>query len=181
MINALYMNDLNEMPTEEERQRFRIEDLSSLNWAMRKLTAIEAKKAEVNTLANDEIERIEHYRKSELEKLADSEDFFKTLIQDYASRKRSEDPKYKSEKTPYGSISFRKQQPKWIYDDQALVDFLEENDHHELIRVKKEPVKTEIKKLFKVDNGLVVDEHGQIVEGIRVEEQPDTLDIKVGG
>lgn len=181
MINALYMNDLNEMPTEEERQRFRIEDLSSLNWAMRKLTAIEAKKAEVNNLANDEIERIEHYRKSELDKLADSEDFFKSLIQDYASRKRAEDPKYKSEKTPYGSIGFRKQQPKWIYDDQALVEFLEANDRDDLIRVKKEPVKTEIKKIFRVDKGFAIDEHGQIVEGIRVEEQPDTLDIKVGG
>lgn len=172
---------LKEMIDEQRRKEYKITDLSSLTWAMRKLSAIEAKKAEVNQVADQEIAHIESYRKSELEKLADSEAFFNSLINDYANEQRATDPKYKSEKTPYGSIGFVKQQPKWKYQDEALVEFLEKNNYSDLVRVKKEPVKTEIKKMFTVnDDGRVYDENGQEVEGITVEFLPEQLRVKVG-
>lgn len=175
-INPLQMNDLENM---EQDQKFTITDLSSLTWALRKLAAIEAKKAEVNAVSDAEIERIEAYRKKEIDVLQGSEHFFKSLITEYAIKKREEDPKFRNEKTPYGSIGFRKQQPKWNYDDEALLTFLEENNPA-LIRVKKEPVKTEIKKLFQVsDDGRVFDGNGQEVTGIKVEFLPETIDVKV--
>jgi phage host-nuclease inhibitor protein Gam len=183
MINPLYMNDIEEMETEvseENRERFKIHDLSSLTWAMRKLSAIEAKKADVNLLVNNEKERLEQYRTKELENLQGSENFFHSLIHDYAERMRAEDPKFK-QSTPYGKISYRKQTAKWNYDDSALIEYLEQNEFADLIRIKKEPVKTEIKKLFKVDKGgYVYDTNGQEVHGILVEHLPDQLTVKVG-
>lgn len=182
MINPLHLEELDELPeqTEESRQRFQITDIASLNWALRKLSAIKAKKDEVNKLADAEIERIENYRKRELDALQGSEDFFNSLIADYAIRRRNEDPKFKSEKTPYGSIRFRKQQPKWHYDDEKLLEHLKANDLKEFIRVKEEPNKAEIKKKFVVlDDGKVVDTNGQEIEAIKVEFQPDALDVKV--
>lgn len=177
-INPLQLEELREI---EEQKRFEITDLSSLNWALRKLAAIEAKKAEVNKLADAEIERIESYRTRELEGLQRSEDFFKSLIAEYAVRRRLEDPKFKSESTPYGRIGFRKQQPKWHYNDEEVTTFLEK-EHPDLIRVKKEPIKNEIKARFKVtDDGKVYDDNGQEVPGIKVEFLPDTLDVKVDG
>lgn len=180
-ISPLYVEELQNMPSEEEKQRFRITDLASLTWAMRKLAAIEAKKAEVNAVADQEIERIEKYRQSELDKLAGSEEFFKSLISEYATRRREEDPKFKSEKTPYGSIGFRKQPPRWHYNDDELIAYLEQNEYTDLIRVKKEPAKTEIKKLFQpLADGRVIDTNGQEVAGITVEHLPETLTVKVG-
>jgi phage host-nuclease inhibitor protein Gam len=183
MLNPLYMNDIDEMEnevSEENRERFKIHDLSSLTWAMRKLSAIEAKKADVNLLVNNEKERLEQYRTKELESLQGSEDFFHSLIQEYADQKKEKDPKFK-QKTPYGSIGYRKQPAKWNYDDSALIEYLEQNEFAELVRIKKEPVKTEIKKLFKVDEGgYVYDTNGQEVHGIIVEYLPDTLTVKVG-
>jgi phage host-nuclease inhibitor protein Gam len=183
MLNPLYMNDIEEMETEvseENRERFKIHDLSSLTWAMRKLSAIEAKKADVNLLVNSEKERLEQYRTKELESLQGSENFFHSLIQEYADQEKAKDPKFK-QKTPYGSISFRKSQPKWNYDEPALIEYLEQNELSEYIRIKKEPVKTEIKKLFKVDKGgYVYDTNGQEVNGILVEYLPDQLAVKVG-
>lgn len=182
MINPLYMNDLEEMNeiTEEAKQRFQIVDLASLSWALRKLRAIEAKRKDINGLVDAEIERLEDFRKRELQGLQNSEDFFRGLIGEFAQRQRDEDPSFKSIKTPYGTIGFRKQQPKWHYDDDALVSFLEKNDHADLIRIKKEPAKSEIKKLFKAnEDGRVFDENGQEVVGIKVEFLPETLDVKV--
>lgn len=177
-MNPMLARELEELPNEHDR--FEIKDIHSLNWALRKLAAIKAKRDEVNELADAEIARIEAYRKHEMDKLQGSEDFFKQLIADYAARRRAEDPKFKSEVTPYGRIGYRKQQPKWHYNDDDLVRYLNENELFDFIRVKEEPNKVEIKKAFKVtDEGRVFDPDGNEVECIKVEFLPETLEVKV--
>lgn len=180
-MNPLFQEELDEIEQQEveERQSFRVTDLDSLNWVFRKLAAIESKKSEVNKLAAAEICRIQDYQKRELDKLARDEEFFRSHVSAYAIMRREADPKFKSEKTPYGSLTLKKQQPKWNYDDAALVEWLESNERTDLIRIKKEPVKTDIKKLFSVtDSGSVVDPDGVPVEGIYVEHRGDELVIK---
>ncbi|ALA12460.1 host-nuclease inhibitor Gam family protein [Paenibacillus larvae] len=180
MINALQLHEIQEVEelTEESRQRFEVKDVQSLSWVLRKMAALQAKKLEVNELIDVEIERLQHFRNKELESLQNNEDFFRGLISEYAIRKRDEDPKFK-EKTPYGAISFRKKQPKWHYNDAALINHLKSNDLTEFVRVKEEPDKVAIKKQFKLNNGLIYDPDGQAVEGITVEQQPDELVIKL--
>lgn len=178
-MNALQIHELEEIK-QEETQRFKVTDINSLNWALRKMAAIDAKIKEVNALADAEIERIENFRKQELSSLQQSQDFFQGLIGEYALKRRDEDPAFKSEKTPYGRITWTKRQPKWNYNNDEVINYLEENGRRELIRVKKEPVKTEIKKLFQVnEDGRVFDENGQEVPGISVEFIPDELKVKV--
>ncbi|MNW43556.1 Bacteriophage Mu Gam like protein [compost metagenome] len=180
-INPLFQEELDEIEQQEqeERQRFAVTDLESLNWVFRKLAAIEAKKNEVNKLADAEKYRIETYRTRELDKLQRDMEYFNSLVSEYAAERRATDPKFKSEKTPYGTLSFKKQQPKWNYDDEKLVSWLENTGANELIRIKKEPVKAEIKKLFvPIESGVVVDPEGQMVDGIMVEYRSDELVIK---
>lgn len=181
MLNPIFAQELETVLIEKERQQFKITDLASLTWAMRKLKAIEQKKEEVNAVADQEIEHIEQYRKSELNKLAGSEEFFKSLIHEYAIRKRTEDPMFKSQKTPYGSIGFRKQQPKWHYDDNKIISYLKQNGLDGFLRIKEELDKKEIKNTFRVaEDGRVIDPNGQVVEGIKIEFLPEKLDVKVG-
>lgn len=133
----------------------------------------------MDKLVESEKYRIESYRQREHEKLQRDEEYFRSLISEYAAEKRSHDPKFKTEKTPYGSITFKKQQPKWNYDDQTLVTWLRENGHEELVRTKFEPVKTDLKKMFSVNSaGLVVSPDGEVVEGVMVEIRGDELVIK---
>lgn len=183
-INPLYMNELEMIESledfnEEVKQRFQVTDLSSLNWTLRKLAVIEEKKKETNEMIDAEIERLNAFRKKELDKQQGAEDFFKILISEFAIHKRDEDPGFKSQKTPYGTIGFRKQQPKWNYDDEKLVNHLEATEYNHLVRTKKEPIKTEIKKLFTIrEDGRVLDDAGCFVDGITIEFLPDVLDIK---
>lgn len=180
-MNPLYMTELETIEnTEEAKQRYQVKDLASLNWAMRKLTAIEAKKREIRNMIEDEMERLKLFLEKETSGLTDSENFFKGLISEYAIRKRDEDPQFKTEKTPYGKVTFRKVPDKWLYDEELLIAYLEQNEYTNLIRTKKEPVKTEIKKMFQPNNdGRVFDENGQEVAGITVEQVADELSIKV--
>lgn len=189
------MNELLEMELIEAKEttevaemsgeRFAIQDLDSANWAFRKLAAIERKRKEIKELADREIERIKDWQKQEEESLNNSKEFFEGLLTEYFVRQKEVDPKFKLS-TPYGKVSSRKQQPKWNYEDEKLIGYLE---HYkpELIKIKKEVDKNDFKKAVKekdgfilMDDGKVVsNETGELIEGVTVEERPDSINIKV--
>lgn len=180
------MNELLEMELEEAIDtveaaevggRFTIQDLDSANWAFRKLAAIERKRKEIQELADREIERIKNWQQQEEESLNNSKEFFEGLLTEYYVKQKETDPEFKIS-TPYGKVSSRKQQPKWHYDEDKLVKWLKENNQN-LLRVKYEPDKNEIKKTYKIVGTNVVTEDGEIVEGITIEERPEKVAIKV--
>lgn len=161
----------------EAKERFKINDLDGANWAFRKLKAILEKENEIKGLMQKEIERIQNWAKDELDKLENSTQFFEGLLTEYFIAEKEKDPKFKIS-TPYGKVSSRKQQPKWNYDNDKVIEWLKENNM-DLVRVKHEPDKVAIKKTYKVAGTNVVTEDGEIVEGITIEERPDSINIKV--
>jgi len=178
-MNALARMEDTTAP-ERERERFKITDLQSLSWAFRKLAAIAQKKAEVNALCDEEVQRIEHYRQKEISALESSEEFFRGLIEEYAAAQRAADPEFKKASTPYGTVRYRKQQPKWHYDDDKLLESLKAAGLTELIRVKEEPDKATLKKRAVVQNGQVIDPAtGAIIEGVTVEELGEKIELEV--
>lgn len=177
-MDVLYEMELQEaLETPKTQERFRIDNLEAANWAFRKLAAIERKRKEIQELANKEIERIKEWQEREERSLDNSKEYFEGLLTEYFAREREKDPKFKIS-TPYGKVSARKQQPKWHYDEDKLVKWLKENNQN-LLRVKYEPDKNEIKRVYKVVGTNVVTEDGEIVEGITVEERPEKITIKV--
>ena len=177
-MDVLFEMELQEaVEVSETQERFKIDNLEAANWAFRKLAAIERKKKEVQELAQKEIERIKTWEQQEISSLNNSKEFFEGLLTEYFAREREKDPKFKIS-TPYGKVSARKQQPKWHYDDEKLVNWLLQNDK-ELVRTKYEPDKNGIKKKYKVVGTNVVTEDGEIVEGITIEERQEKINIKV--
>ena len=65
-----------------------------------------------------------------------------------------------------------------MYDDEKIIEWLRTNDP-ELIRIKEEPSKEDIKKKYTIVGNNVVTENGEIVEGITIEERPESITIKV--
>ena len=177
-MDVLYEMELQEaLETSETQERFRIDNLEAANWAFRKLAAIERKRKEIQELANKEIERIKEWQEREERSLDNSKEYFEGLLTEYFAREREKDPKFKIS-TPYGKVSARKQQPKWHYDEAKLIEWLKENNK-DLLRVKYEPDKNEIKRVYKVVGTNVVTDDGEIVEGITIEERPEKITIKV--
>ena len=168
---------MGETTEEDAKEEFKVESIEQANWAFRKLRAINTKAREIKDIGAAEKARIEEWEKKELAILENSTEFFEGLLVEYFIRQKEVDPKFKIS-TPYGEVSSRKQQPKWNYEDEKVLEWLKANDT-ELIRIKEEVNKAELKKKYKVVGNEVVTKDGEIVEGIRVDERPDSISIKV--
>lgn len=177
------MNSLHEFLDEQEgteKESFTVKDDSAANWALRKIKQMNDQIEQNNALAVAEIDKIEQWNQSENEKAQQSIDYFQGLLAEYALKKKEEDPKFKSLKLPNGRIGFRKRQPKWIYHDETVVKALEKANLNDFIRVKKVPSKADIKKAFDVvGNQAINPDTGEILEGITIEEQPDSFNVAV--
>ncbi|MBB6215627.1 phage host-nuclease inhibitor protein Gam [Anaerosolibacter carboniphilus] len=179
MLNQLDLLEIEEVQQSGvQENRFIINDIEGVNWAFRKIKAYHNQKAEIEALAKAEIERIQTWLVNEAKQIDESIAFFEGKLTEYAVVQREADPKFKCS-TPYGKIGFRKQQPKWEYDEEKAIHSLKEAGLKELIRVKEEPKKDEIKKLFRVVDGKAVDPDGQIIDGITITDREDKLEIKV--
>lgn len=173
------MANFYEVEEEEQKERFKITDLSSADWVLRKRQAI-----------IDDLETSTEYAKAEMQKyqnfIANQEKaaeeqiaYFNYLIEDYLREQKAENPKYKLQ-TAVGQANFRNSKT-WEYEEDEIMNFLKENNMEEFIRIKvTESInKTDLKKSLKVtDAGMAVTEDGEIVPGIAIKDT-QTLTIKM--
>lgn len=158
-MNMLLQNDLQEV-----KEEFKVIDLQSATWVLRKLRAVNEKMNEINTIAVEEISRINEWAEKEVKSLNYDKEYFERLLSAYYVEERAKDKKFKLS-TPYGKVTSRKT-TKYIYEDeQAIMDYCNTNEI-DVIRVKEELDKTVFKKLCK--DG-VNQETGEVVPGVRVE------------
>lgn len=177
MISELVKNELEEL--QQEYTGFRVTDLDTANWCFRKLQALKHQKNEFENLAQAEMDRIQNWLEARLQTLIRQEEFFNNLLQEYALVQRAADPKFKIS-TPYGKVSFRKQQPKWNYKDETVLNSLKAASLTDFIKIKEEVNKAELKKAAKVVNGnVLIADTGELIEGIEVVEQPEAIKIEV--
>lgn len=158
-MNMLLQNDFQEV-----KEEFKVTDLQSATWALRKLRVVNEKINEINTVAVEEIARINEWAEKEVKSLNADKEYFEGLLSAYYIEERSKDKKFKLS-TPYGKVTSRKTS-KYIYEDeQAIMDYCYANEI-DAIRVKTELDKTALKKLCKDGVNQVT---GEIVPGVRVE------------
>lgn len=187
LLEEVELDELNELlnseePFEEVRERFQIKDLSSMNWALRKLTVLNKNLEEERLLAQAETQRIQKWYAKQAEANQNSVDFLEGLIREYAKAQRANDPKWK-QKSPYGLVSFRKQQPEWKYDDEIALDYFLRSEWVETcVHVKHELDKTKIKESFTVvDEKLIVISTGEVIPGVMVTNRDPVVTIKLEG
>jgi len=156
-----------ELENPEVRGRFKILNIDQATWGMRKLEALNVKKSEINATADSEIERIEKWRVREVNHISHSISFFEALLSEYMLFRRGTDPKFKSESTPYGRITFTKQQPEWNYEDEhATAEYLLGVDGMSRYAkvVKSIGNKTELKKAVEIKRDVFIEDQGESVE-----------------
>ena len=174
---------LHEYLDEQEQvneEGFIVDNEQKANWALRKIKELQQEIEDNTRLAEKEIDKIKTWESQQNKSLGDSILYFEGLLHDYATRKRAEDPDFKSMSLPNGRIGYRKQQPRWSYDDETLIKYLERTELDELIRVSKAPNKAEIRKQFEVVGDKVINaETGEVVEGIEIEHRPEAFNWSV--
>lgn len=162
---------LNQALQEEVSEGFKIQNLEGAVWTFRKLRAIEAKKAEIKAIADEERARIDVWEQQEIKQYEADKEYFEGLLSAYYVEQKAQDKKFKLS-TPYGKVTSRKDK-KWIYEEEQLIDYLEMEDP-EGVRIKREVDKTYLKKKYK--DG-VNQETGEILPYVRIEES-ESISVK---
>lgn len=192
-MNALQEQELIDLALEQEddegfpiddselKERWKVTNLDSANWCLRKLAALKARQMEIDQLARAEVERITSWQKKQTEGLDRQGEFFTGLLEEYHRRELAADPKRKTITTPYGEMHLRKQQPQWAFDEAALIPYLNINYPY-LVKEKVvySPDKQKIKEFFKVADGQALDiVTGEVIPGVAVYDRAEAFSVKV--
>ncbi|MBH8599097.1 MULTISPECIES: host-nuclease inhibitor Gam family protein [unclassified Thermoactinomyces] len=179
VINEISLHDFLE-EQEQIKEHFVVDSPEKANWVLRKIKALQSKKAGNIALAESEIEKIYAWLEMVNGQIDWDLDYLTGLLTAYANELRHEDPEFKSMNLPNGKIGFRKQQPKWNYQEKTLVQSLKDLGRIDLIRIKEEPDKNGLRKAFKIQGNRVVDpETGMVIDGVSVEHREDELKIEI--
>lgn len=159
-----------------EEERFVIDSASKADWAMHKLSEINNQIEDIKTRAAVQEQQIFEWKVAEIQKLSESQEYFKGLLNEYAQNELAEDPKFRFT-SPWGKISVSHSK-KWSYNDDKLIKQYKGTDF-----VKKEYKlnKKDLKKSIEIVNGKPISKDtGEIVDGITITEE-EKINIKAEG
>jgi hypothetical protein len=128
------------------REKFRVTDLETFDWAARKLDGLVRRQQQIRSAAVAEQLRIGLWATREVEKLDGGVAYFRGLLEAYHKELLAEDPKRKTVSTLYATSTARKKPDNIEYEDDAMLVWLDQAHRDDLIRVKREPNRSEIKK-----------------------------------
>jgi hypothetical protein len=153
-----------------EREHFKITDDNAASWAMRKLRTLRERQAEIDTVARDEIARIEKWHLAASGALVADTNFFTAILTHYAQQQRNELDR-KSVSLPYGTIKSRAGTSRVeVSDVDGFLAWARVNAPA-LVRTREEPDKTQIKNsLVHVAGDMVIDKAtGEVVPGVAIQ------------
>lgn len=176
---------INEEEVREEKERFVIDDDNKACWALKEIKKLQEKVAQKEELAKTQKRQIDEWLEDETKKHQESINYLESLLMQYGFELKKKDPKLKTHSLPFGDLRFRKQQPKWEYDDAKLLESVKEAELNEVIKIKESVNKAGLKKLVKkekavIENGqVIITDLGVVLEGVQVVDRPERFEVKV--
>lgn len=171
-LSEVMLEAYEEPQDEEQRARFRIQNEDMANWAVQKIAKERAAYREAQAVAEEQTQRIDTWlagKKAELER---AEGFFGGLLAAYYLPVYEESDEHrKTFKLPAGAVQIRKQQPEYVRDDARLLKWLKRNKLRGYIEKVEKPKWGELKKRLRQAGERVVDENGEVVDGVLVVER----------
>lgn len=164
-----------------EEDTLMIKNKSDADFYVKQINKLRQQKEEINEFVDGEIERqlrmYEEYRKKSLKPLDSQIAFYEEALKTFTLNEYEQTGK-KSIKLPNGTLGIKKQQPKYVYNDEEVLEFLRNNDMNDYIRMKPELNKKDLKKnsIVNSNNELIID--GKVVPGVDVIPQDDKFEVK---
>lgn len=165
----------------EEDGTLLVKNKSDADFYLRQINKLKKQKEEINEFVDQEIERqlrlYQEYREDRMRPLDNQIAFYENALKTFAMNEYAETNK-KTIKLPNGTLAIKKQQPKYVYNDEQVLEFLQENNYKDYIRTKAEVNKKDLKKNAIVNNNneLIID--GKVVPGVTVIPQEDKFEVK---
>lgn len=166
----------------EESDREIIQNPQQANYFCKVVNELREERAKTEELINQELERVkreyEAYKTKEFNRIDGQIQYFSGLLESYAT-KELQNSKKRSIKLPHGTLSIKKQQDKYDYDEEAILECLKKNKQDKFIKVQTvETVnKKDLKKEGFSHNGKLYLDNIE-VKGVVITAQPDKFEVK---
>lgn len=164
-------------------ETFKITNDKTADWAVTQIHEAEDERDRLIALAEEKIKELNN-RIEELRSKCDSDTAYlkSCLIEYFQTIKPKETKTQKTYKLISGTLVFKKPSIKITHDDEKLLDYLENNDGNDFIKIKKSVDWAEFKKQLAISNdGEVIDsELGTIIprDVCAIEDVPASFNIK---
>jgi hypothetical protein len=182
-ISKMEAEELNINVTGDEKSdREMIQNPQQANYFCKVVNELREERAKTEKLINQELERVqreyEAYKTKEFNRIDGQIQYFSGLLESYAT-KELQNSKKRSIKLPHGTLSIKKQQDKYDYDEDAILECLKKNKQDKFIKVQTvETVnKKDLKKEGFSHNGKLYLDNIE-VKGVVITAQPDKFEIK---
>jgi hypothetical protein len=182
-ISKMEAEELNINVTgDEESDREMIQNPQQANYFCKVVNELREERAKTEELINQELKRVqreyEAYKTKELNRIDGQIQYFSGLLESYAT-KELQNSKKRSIKLPHGTLSIKKQQDKYDYDEEAILECLKKNKQDKFIKVQTvETVnKKDLKKEGFSHNGKLYLDNIE-VKGVVITAQPDKFEVK---
>lgn len=165
----------NSTASQEEKERFSIENDDQLKWVFQMM---EEKRKEIRA-KKDMIQQATDYYESQIKDLRKDINSLKDMAMQYAEEQADEDPNWSFKESPYGRIIRKNEKIDLVVsDEQALINHLKGTEFVE--HVEKEKLKWgDLKKTLSTPDGEhVVNNDGELVDGVTVVTKPSELVMK---
>jgi hypothetical protein len=182
-ISKMEAEELNINVTGDEKSdREMIQNPQQANYFCKVVNELREERAKTEELINQELERVqreyEAYKTREFNRIDGQIQYFSGLLESYAT-KELQNSKKRSIKLPHGTLSIKKQQDKYDYDEEAILECLKKNKQDKFIKVQTvETVnKKDLKKEGFSHNGKLYLDNIE-VKGVVITAQPDKFEVK---
>lgn len=182
-ISKMEAEELNINVTGNEKSdREIIQNPQQANYFCKVVNELREERAKTEELINQELERVqreyEAYKTKEFNRIDGQIQYFSGLLESYAT-KELQNSKKRSIKLPHGTLSIKKQQDKYDYDEDTIIECLKKNKQDKFIKVQTvETVnKKDLKKEGFSHNGKLYLDNIE-VKGVVITAQPDKFEVK---
>ena len=179
-LPAATLYDLEEMDfAEPPKERWRIADDSTADWAIRKIAAERAELERIEALAKAEIDRVNEKLEQARRRYENGSSYLTHCLSEYFN---TVTPKKQKTQATYQLLSgklkrtFDKQKMK--PDDEKLLHYLVRSGNDDLIKTEEKPRWAEFKQYLKIVGDKVIDTRtGELVDGVEVVTEPGKFSI----
>jgi phage host-nuclease inhibitor protein Gam len=163
-------------PYNEEEEVWQIKSDAEAEWLIDKVNEdlIEINRFELSLTNKIEIlkERLEKVKKEKENKIARRDNYLLRYFEEIPDELKKKSKTMEKYRLPSGEIIKKYPAPEFKRDNEALVKWLKENKMADFIEVKESAKWADLKKSTKtVGSSVVLEETGEVIEGIEVIER----------
>ena len=169
--------------TTEDQEQWKITSDAEAEWLIDKVNEelFEINRFELSLTNKIELlkERLEKVKKEKENKISRRDSYLLRYFEEIPEELKKKSKTMEKYRLPSGEIIKKYPAPEFKRDNDTLVNWLKENKINNYIEVKESAKWADLKKATKtIGSSVILEETGEIIEGIEVIERAPTLEFK---